>query len=116
MITEEFRYKIFVRDGFICQKCGGHLVQYGSPQIAHRIRQRKQAENHVMQYIWQKYKKDRGRKWVRDFILDNELNLKSTCSGQCNSHFNIFTKSVERDALIDRIITETRCLIDCPDK
>ena len=116
MITEEFRYSIFVRDGFICQKCGGHIVQYGTPQLGHCIRQGKQAENHVMSYIWNKHRKDRGRKWVRDYILDNELNLKSTCSLACNSHFNIFTKSVERDELIDRIITETRCLTDLPDK
>jgi hypothetical protein len=116
MITEEFRYKIFVRDGFICQKCGGHIVQHGTPQLAHRIRQGKQAENHIMIYVWNNYKKDRSRKWVNDYILDNPLNLVSTCSGSCNSHFNIFTKEIERDELIDRIISETNCLTDCPDK
>lgn len=114
MITKEFRYKIFARDGFICQRCGCHIARYGFAQIAHRIRQGKQAENHVMQYIWQKYKKDRSRAWVQKYIINNEMNLVSTCSLACNSHFNIFTKSVERDALIDKIISETKCLTDSP--
>lgn len=117
MIDEEKRYNIFSRDQFLCGNCGKHIVIFGTPQLAHRIRQGKQAEKHCMIYIWNKYKKDRSRKWVKDYILDNELNLVSTCSSPCNSHFNIFTKPIERDLLIDKIIEETGCLTNkFPDK
>jgi len=109
-MTEEQRYNIFCRDEFICQKCGCHIVKNGSPQIAHKIRQGKQAETHVMIYLWDKYKKDRSRKWCRDYIINNELNLASTCSLDCNSSFNIFGKPIERDKLIDLIIETTECL------
>ena len=111
-MDEEKRHNIFSRDQFLCGHCGKHIVTYGTPQLAHKIRQGVQAEKHVSAYIWNKYKKDRSRKWCKDFILDNELNLVSTCCSSCNSHFNIFSKDVERDALIDQIIEETNCLQD----
>jgi 5-methylcytosine-specific restriction endonuclease McrA len=110
MITEEQRHNIFSRDQFLCKKCGKHIVTYGTPQLAHRVRKGKQAENHIMAFIWNEYQKDRGRQWVREFILSNELNLVSTCSTNCNSYFNIFTMSVERDNLIREIIEATKCL------
>jgi len=110
MIDEEKRHNIFSRDQFLCGNCGKHIVTFGTPQLAHKIRQGKQAQTHVMIYIWNKHKKDRSRRWCKNYILDNELNLVSTCCGSCNSHFNIFSKDVERDALIDRIIFESDCL------
>lgn len=116
MIDKEKYDSIFARDKYMCQCCGGHVQQYNTMQLAHRIRQGKQAEKHIMIYIWNNYKKDRSRAWVQKYIINNEMNLVSTCSLACNSHFNIFTKSIERDELIDRIITETRCLTDLPDK
>jgi len=117
VINNEKYDAIFARDQYICQCCMGHVQQYNSMQIAHRVRQGKQAEKHCMIYIWNNYKKDRSRKWVKDYILDNELNLVATCSLPCNSHFNIFTKEVERDALIDRIIGECELFsMNTPDK
>ena len=112
MIDKEKYESIFARDQYICQCCKGHVQAHNNMQIAHRIRQGKQAEKHVMIYIWNNYKKDRSRKWCKDYIIDNELNLVSTCCSSCNSHFNIFSKDVERDALIDQIIEETNCLQD----
>jgi len=117
MIDQDKYDSIFARDEYLCQCCKKHVQTYNSMQIAHRIRQGKQAEVFISAYIWYKYKKDRSRKWCKDYILDNELNLVSTCSLSCNSHFNIYTMSVERDALIDRIISETGCLTNkFPDK
>lgn len=110
MIDNEKYDAIFARDQYICQCCFKHVQTYNSMQIAHRIRQGKQAEKHVMIYIWNNYKKDRSLRWCKDYILDNELNLVSTCCGSCNSHFNIFGKPVERDKLIDFIIESTDCL------
>ena len=112
MIDKEKYDAIFARDQYICQCCHKHVQTYNSMQIAHRIRQGKQAEKHIAIYIWNNYKKDRSLRWCKDYILDNELNLVSTCCGSCNSHFNIFSKDVERDALIDKIIEETNCLKD----
>ena len=110
MIDEEKRYNIFSRDQFLCGNCGKHIVIFGTPQLAHRIRQGKQAEKHCMIYIWNKYNKDRSHNWCKDFIIDSDLNLLSTCSLECNSRCNIFNKPVLRDELIDRIIEETECL------
>lgn len=110
MITEDTRNDIFHRDGYKCVACGKHMQTYNSCQIAHSIKSGKGSENHIMAYIWSKYKKDRSRRWVQDFILDNPLNLSTTCCLSCNDSRNIFFNPVERDALIDRIIEETECL------
>jgi len=110
MITSDKRLKVFARDEYLCQVCGKHISVNGSPQLAHRIRQGKQAEKHCMIYIWNKYNKDRSHNWCKDFIIDSDLNLLSTCSLECNSRCNIFFKSIERDNLIDEIIEQTECL------
>jgi hypothetical protein len=115
-MNPETRDKVFCRDNFKCVICGKHIQTYNSCQVAHSIKSGKGSENHIMAYIWSKYKKDRSRAWINKYILDNEMNLSSVCSLSCNDACNIFFKPVERDELIDRIITETRCLTDCPDK
>jgi 5-methylcytosine-specific restriction endonuclease McrA len=116
-MNSEQRNNIFIRDQFLCQCCGKHIGAYDTPQAAHRIRQGKQAEKHIMSYLWNKYQKDRSRAWVRKYIINNEKNLVSTCSLKCNSSFNIFTMSVKRDALIDLIIEEDQLFsLNTPDK
>jgi len=112
LIDKEKYHAIFARDQYICQCCGKHVSTFNTPQIAHKIKSGKGSENHIASYIWEKYNKDRSKKWVKDYIIDNEMNLVSTCSLKCNDSFNIFFNPVERDALIDRIIEETNCLKD----
>lgn len=109
MITEEKRLNIFSRDRFTCP-CGNQIDKHGSPQIAHRIKSGVGSENYLMKFIWEEYRKDRGRRWVQDFVIDNELNLVSTCGLKCNDKENIFFKPVLRDALVRQIIDETECL------
>ena len=110
LITSDKRDKVFLRDMFVCQVCGKHINRYSTPQLAHQIKSGKGSERHITAYIWNKYQKDRSGKWATDFIIDNELNLLSTCGLDCNSRCNIFNKPVQRDELIDRIIEETECL------
>lgn len=109
MITADKRLNIFVRDRFICP-CGNQIDKHGTPQLAHRIKSGKGSENYLMKFIWGEYQKDRGRRWVNEFIIDNELNLISCCSLKCNDNENIFFKPVARDELAKRIIDETECL------
>jgi 5-methylcytosine-specific restriction endonuclease McrA len=116
-MTEEQRHNIFSRDQFLCTACGKHIVINGTPQLAHNIKSGKGSENHIIAYIWNTYRKDRSRKWVNKYILDNDMNLSSTCSLKCNDSKNIFFKPVERDALIDRIIEECELFsLNTPDK
>ena len=98
------RKEIFSRDGYICQICGKPVRSYGFEQIAHCIKQGKGSEDYVMQFIWNEYRKDRSRKWVKDNIINHPDNLKSVCSLRCNDRCNIFNKPVERDILLQKII------------
>lgn len=109
-MNPETRISVFERGGYNCEICGKPVNHEGTPQIAHCIHKGKQAENHIMPYIWNKYKKDRGRKFIQVNILENKMNLVAVCSLRCNDKCNIFFKPVERDNLIDYIIKETGCL------
>lgn len=109
-MSPEIRDKVFSRNQYRCEVCGLHVQHYNTCQIAHSIKSGKGSENHIMAYIWEKYQKDRSRKWVNDFILDNPLNLSGVCSLKCNDSKNIFFKPIERDLLIDEIIEKTDCL------
>jgi len=109
-MNSEIRDSVFTRNNYRCEVCGLHVQHYNTMQVAHKIKSGKGSELHIMVYIWEKYRKDRSRKWVNDFILDNELNLSGVCSLKCNDSKNIFFKPLERDALIDKIIEETNCL------
>lgn len=58
---------ILERDNFMCV-CGKSVYTYGTPQIAHRIPQRK--------HLIKKYGKE---------IIHHPANLVSTCSLKCNA-------------------------------
>jgi len=109
-MNSETRDKVFARNQYKCSVCGLHVQHNNNMQIAHSIKSGKGSENHIMQYLWSKYKKDRSRRWVKDYILDNELNLSGVCSLKCNDKCNIFFNPIERDKLIDLIIETTECL------
>lgn len=98
------RQEIFSRDGYICQICGKPIRSYGFEQIAHCIKQGKGSEDYVLSFIWNEYRKDRSRKWVKDNIINHPDNLKSVCSLKCNDRCNIFNNPVERDILLVKII------------
>jgi len=105
-MTDETRDNVFSRDEYRCVVCGEHIQTHNNMQIAHRIHKGITAENHIMQFIWEHFRKDRSRTWVRDNIIENENNLSSTCSLECNSACNIFFKPVERDALLMKLIQD----------
>ena len=102
----ETRDNVFSRDDYRCVVCGEHIQTYNNMQIAHRIHKGVTAENHIMQFIWEHFQKDRSRTWVRDNILENANNLLSVCSLKCNDKCNIFFKPVERDALLMELIQD----------
>jgi hypothetical protein len=58
---------IYERDGWTCV-CGNSVFQYGTPQIAHRIPQRK--------HLIRKYGKE---------IIHHPVNLRATCCLKCNA-------------------------------
>jgi 5-methylcytosine-specific restriction endonuclease McrA len=116
-MNSETRDKVFMRDKFICVICGKHIQSSNSCQVAHSIKSGKGSENHITAYIWNKYRKDRSRKWVNTYIIDNIKNLSSVCSLSCNDACNIFFKPLKRDALIDLIIEEDKLFsLNTPDK
>lgn len=68
------RLDIFERDGFRCV-CGKSVYAYGTPQLAHRLPQRK--------HLIKKYGKD---------IIHHPVNLVSTCSLKCNASVSVSSK------------------------
>jgi len=109
-MTPETRKKVFAKGGFFCAICGRPVKSAGTPQVAHRIHKGKQSEDHIMAFIWNEYQKDRNRTFVRENILEHELNLRSVCCDKCNDACNIFFKEIERDALIREILEKSGCL------
>ena len=103
-MTPETRRKVIARSGFFCIVCNKPLQHKNNLQVAHRIHKGRQAEDHIMAFIWNNYRKDRSRKWVRDNILENQMNLVAVCSPPCNDKINIFFKVVERDELLIKIL------------
>jgi hypothetical protein len=103
-MNEQTRESVFSRSEYLCEVCGNHVSKYSTPQIAHRVHKGKTAENYIMSFIWNEFKKDRSRKWVRDNILEVAENLKAVCSLKCNDKVNIFFKPVERDELLRELI------------
>jgi len=67
LITQESRYKIFEKCGWICELCGEPLLA-GQPQLAHRI---PKTITNLRKY--------------GVAIVDHPLNLAPVCSLRCNS-------------------------------
>lgn len=109
-MTPETRKRVFVRGGFFCAVCGRPVKAAGTPQVAHCIHKGKQSENYIMAFIWNEYKKDRNRAFVRENILEHELNLRAVCNDKCNDACNIFFNDIKRDNLIREIIEKSGCL------
>lgn len=83
---EEQRIDIFNRAGWICEVCGKSLNHYGTPQLAHRIPQKK--------YLLKLYGEE---------VIHHRLNLAPVCSLECNSAVLIEGNIEKREYLLDRI-------------
>lgn len=64
----EKREEIFRKADYLCAICGNSVFTYGTPQLAHRIPQRK--------HLIEVYGKE---------IIHHELNMKPTCCLECNA-------------------------------
>ena len=82
------RLEIFERDGFRCV-CGKSVYAYGTPQLAHRVPQRK--------HFLKRYGKE---------VIHHPMNLVSTCSLECNASVSIGGKPLEIAELVEKIKQE----------
>jgi hypothetical protein len=83
------RQHIFERDGWECQnpECGGSIHRYGTPQLAHLIKQSK--------YNLKKYGAE---------VIHNSLNMKSVCCLECNAALDFGVNQCLIDALVHDIM------------
>ena len=72
MIDHDTIERIYQRDGYRCQSCGGSVFRYGTPQLAHKVPQRK----HVV-------------KRYGEAAIHHPLNLVATCSLECNNRVQL---------------------------
>jgi 5-methylcytosine-specific restriction endonuclease McrA len=79
------RVDIFERDEWTCQVCGNSLTA-GTPQLAHRIGQRKM------------FLKMYGKE-----IIHHPTNLVSVCSLECNAKVDISNRPEEVKKLVEEI-------------
>jgi hypothetical protein len=79
------RLELFERDDWTCCVCG-RPINLGTPQLAHRIGQRKQ------------FIKLYGRE-----VIHHPLNLASVCSLECNAVVDISNRPAEVARLVDEI-------------
>lgn len=94
----EIRKKVIIRDFYICRRCGKTPGLSGL-QIAHRIR------NGSGTIAWLKgIMPHASEKWLQDNVIDNPLNLVTTCCLECNDSYNIFFNTVEAKKLLKEII------------
>lgn len=85
LITNELRFKVFLRDNFRCRYCGRDIRDH-EPQVAHRIPATKWA---IRRYGLE--------------IIDHEINLLTTCSLKCNNAVQMTNRPVDRDHLAKKI-------------
>jgi len=83
-----YRKIIFARDHYVCV-CGKSITTYGTPQLAHRIPQRK-----------------RFIKRYGEEVIHHPMNLVSTCSLKCNASVSIGGKPLEIEKLAREIQQE----------
>ena len=106
-MNAEQRNNIIERDNYTCQKCGA-TPGYDNLQIAHRLGNNKRAMRHIENFLELHYKKTLTKKFIQEKIIDNELDVVTTCSLECNASFNLFFRPVERDELLTKIIEEVK--------
>lgn len=70
-MDDEQRMEIFERDHFTCI-CQKSIMAHGTPQLAHRIPQRK--------HLLRRFGKD---------VIHHPVNMVSTCSLECNAEVSI---------------------------
>lgn len=66
----ETKEKVFTRDRYTCQNCGGSIHAYGTPQLAHLIPQSEV-------------------KHFGEQIIHHPDNLRSACSLRCNNAMQV---------------------------
>ena len=86
---QENRLSIFKRDKFRCIVCGNPITRFGTPQLAHRIKQSK--------YNLRKY----GER-----IIHHPLNTGSTCQLSCNAKLDLGVKDELINDLLKKIIAD----------
>jgi hypothetical protein len=86
MIDSAKRERIFARQDWTCDVCGGPVIQYGTPQIAHGIA-----------------KTEGNLKVYGEEVVDHEDALHGVCSLRCNDACNIGHRPEEARALAERI-------------
>ena len=96
--------KIFIRDFFTCQSCGGSIY-HRHPQIAHKIKQGKGSEDFISKWLLERGY-DWSRKKIRDDVINHPFNVVTACSLKCNDAQNLFYKPVDRDILLLRILDD----------
>ena len=83
----EKKTKLFKRDGYRCQACGGSIYQYGTPQLGHRIKANEM-------YL---------RKYGKDVIYADD-NMASTCCLKCNGAVDLGHKTKLIEDLVKKIL------------
>lgn len=94
------KYELLVRDFFTCQRCGT-FGNMDTLQRAHQVRQGKQSERFVKEFIKEKYNITLSIKDIRS-IIDDEENIRISCP-DCNDSFNMFYNQELRDEKITNI-------------
>lgn len=82
----ETKARVFARDGYRCQNCGGSIYAYDFPQMAHCIAS---TVSNIKRY---------GKE-----VIHHDDNLKSVCCLKCNDGMNIGMNPSKREELSERI-------------
>jgi 5-methylcytosine-specific restriction endonuclease McrA len=82
----ETKTRLFKRDGYRCQACGKSIYEYGSPQLAHRI---KANEMYLRRY---------GKE-----VIYHDDNMGSTCCLKCNAKLDLGHKEKLISDLAEKI-------------
>ena len=104
-MNEDKRNEILERDLYSCQHCK-KIPGYSNLQIAHRIGNNKRSMRYIENFLRDNYGKKLTKSFIQDNIIDNSLNVVTTCSLSCNDAQNIFFKPIARDELLKKIIEE----------
>ena len=80
------KQKIFMRDGYTCQNCGGSIYAYSFPQLAHCIAA---TVSNIRKY---------GKE-----VINHPDNMKSVCCLTCNDAMNIGFSTMQANELANKI-------------
>jgi len=98
-MNHETRMKVIIRDMYTCVNCGKQ-VGLGRIQVAHKIRNGSGSIKWLQSFILNK-----DKKWLQENILDNPMNLATTCSLYCNDSQNIFFDEIKSRQLVFKIMS-----------